>query len=422
MSLNLYPNIAKQQYNDQNNVGFKVFESGERLLPKSLNVDSTTDALWKEFKCPIYRIPSMVITDTGRIIVGADYRSKPIDQCAILPAIAFSDDNGKTWKKKVLDITPTHRNAFYRIMDQTMFYYKGVVHIICGKWNGTANNGNWTQTANDTTWSVNHYYSNDNGETWTKQENFQNVVTPSVGHSWLGGVGNAVVTKFGTCIVPIQISQAVGQVQMSFIWSNDGVTWNKASANSPGLSETSICQNVDTQGRVELIFFSRRDPNTGNNKSCKYIYQTAATTFGNAFNDYAIYNSKIPARGNSGCEGSAISMFDEKGVSLTDKLTILVSWANNYFNSFNTYIRDHISIGAFLYTKGDDNNSRLLRELDTINLKTAAWVNNTPYGGYSILNFNPKCNKLFIAYEDMGGIKVKCLNHLIPILKYESAN
>lgn len=406
MALNLYPNIAKKQYNDQNNVGFKVFESGERLIPPSIaNVDNTGSVFWREFKAPIYRIPSMVITDTGRIIVGADCRGRAVDQIAILPAIAYSDDDGKTWNKKVIDLYPTlTNNDKYRVMDQTMFYYKGVIHIICGKWDGSANNGNWTQTQNDRTWSVNHYYSLDNGETWELEENFQNTITgfPS-GASWLGGVGNAVVTKHGTCIVPVQFSPSSGAVSMSFIYSNDGINWTKGAANASGLSETSICQHVDSSGRVELIFFSRRDPNNPNNKACKYVYQTGPTNFGNSFNDYGVYNGKIPARGGSGCQGSAISMVNSKGQVITDKATIVVSYPNNFFSNISAWIRDHIVVGSFIYTRWDGDASRVLREIESINLKTGAFVDNIPYGGYSIMAFSAEANKLFIAYEDTGG-------------------
>ena len=45
-----------------------------------------------------------------------------------------------------------------------------------------------------------------------------------------------------------------------------------------------------------------------------------------------------------------------------------------------------------------------------------SFVNGTPSGGYSILNFNPVCKKLGIAYESMGGIKYKDLSHYIPLL------
>lgn len=423
--LNLYPSSAKKDYQDKNNEGLWVFRSGERL-DMGVEVVDAAKPFYQEFYSPIYRIPSMIICDNGRIVVGADYRSTPVDQTAIVPAVAYSDDNGITWKKQILEKTPTHLNPNYRIMDQTMFYFKGVIHIICGKWNGTANNGNWTQTRNDTTWSVNHYYSKDNGETWVKEENFQRKIADLNGNSWLGGVGNAIVTKHGTCIIPVQFAPSVGHVSMSAIYTSDGVNFKSVKFNNTmvsvaGLSETSFAQIINSSGKVEVIAFSRRDPNNPQQKAGNYIYQSGPNTFDNNFAVYNIFNNKIPARGNSGCQGSAISMVDEKQ-NLASKVSILVSYAENYFNNYNTYIRDHIVIAAFLYTDPTDNNSRLLRELETINIKPSPWVNGTPYGGYSMLNYNSKCNKLFIAYEDMGGIKVKCLNHLIPILKYESAN
>ena len=423
--LNLYPSSAKKDYQDKNNEGFWVFRSGERL-DFGVEVVDAAKTFYQEFYSPIYRIPSMVITDTGRIIVGADYRSTPSDQTAIVPAVAYSDDNGRTWKKQILEKTPTHLNPNYRIMDQTMFYFKGVVHIIAGKWDGTRNNDNWTVTRNDTTWSVNHYYSKDNGETWIKEENFQTKIPDLNGNSWLGGVGNSIITKYGTCIIPVQYAHAQRAVSMSAIYTSDGVNFKRVKFNNTpvsvtGLSETSFAQFVNSSGKVEVIAFSRRDPNTSQNKTGKYIYQSGPDTFDNNWTDYPIFNTKIPARGGSGCQGSAISMVDEKG-NLASKVSILVSYANNYFNSTNAYIRDHIVVGAFLYTDPTDNNSRVLRELEKININTAANVNGSYFGGYSILNYNPKCNKLFIVYENMGGIKVKCLNHLIPILKYESVN
>lgn len=411
-----WSNELKRKLNDlkSKTCGIEVFNNGDRL-DLGHNVDGN-DVLWGNFKTPFYRIPSMVITDTGRIIVGCDYRSNPVDQSAILPCVAYSDDNGITWNKKMLDINPTNVNNNYRIMDQTMFYFKGVVHIIAGKWNGTTNNINWTQTRNDTTWSVNHYYSKDNGETWTLQENFQNVVSPSVNNSWLGAVGNAVITKQGTCVIPIQYAPSVSHVNMSFIYTNDGINFNYISNKSVnGLSESSMCQIINSSGNSEIVTFSRRDPNTGNNKAANYVVQNANGSWGNAnFQAYNTYNNKIPARGTSGCQGSAISNhIGDTKYGLWQ--TIMVSFSENFLSGINTYTRDNIVVGIF--TKTDANNSSIvLRELERIELGAGSFVDAIPYGGYSILNFNPVCKKLGIVYECMGGIKYKDLSHYIPLL------
>lgn len=416
--LNLYPSSAKLNYKQSNKEGFTVFKNGERLQTPE-DPFTSKNALWDKFVAPVYRIPGMVITDTGRIIVSADYRSTPTDQVAILPAVAYSDDNGRTWKRKIIETNPTHFNGYYRIMDSTMFYYKGVVHIISGKWNGTANNVNWTRTPNDATWSVNHYYSKDNGETWTLQQNFQQTLNPNItaGRSWLGGVGNAIITKYGTCLVPIQQAPSRGTVESGFIYSNDGINWGYAHGlYKSGVSENSLTYWVDSSGRAEITMVGRRDPNNPQNKWAGYFYQTGATTFSTSITDFPTYNTKIPARGSSGCQGSAIQPSTKDGV-LTPRPNMLVSYANNFFNNYNAYIRDHIVIAMF--SRDNVGDSFPLKEIEQINLSPGSFVDGTPFGGYSMLNYNANCNKLGIAYEDNLGIKYKDLSHLIPIWLYK---
>lgn len=406
-----------------------VFRNGERL---EMPVDPNTqrNPFFDQFSRPCYRIPAMVITDSGRIIVGSDYRSQPMDQVAILPCVAISDDNGKTWKKKLVDherspgnhVWPTSGtwlNGNYRVMDQTMFYYKGVVHIICGLWDGTANNGNWTQYQNDATWLPLHLWSEDEGETWKSDFEFKNKVSGfTTGHSWLGGVGNAIVTKYGTCVVPIQVSTSRGTVSAGFIYSNDGVNWTRSQNVIQGLSESSITGWIDSSGRQEIHLWSRRDPN-GAGKACNYVYQTGTSVFGQTWSSFAAYNDKIPSRGGSGCQGSAITAFAD-GQNVAPKFNCLVSFANNYFNNISAYFRDDIVVGGFSLNNLHSNNAPLITYEQLTNINTAVY-NGVPYGGYSILAYNHKNRKLGIAYEDSLGIRYRDLSHLIKPFLYEGA-
>lgn len=418
MSMINYPNLYKWINNRQNNENY-VFKNAEKIS-NAPNPLTTSSIFWKQFLSPVYRIPNLVITDNGRIIVVSDYRSKASDQVAITPAIAISDDNGKSWRKKLIDLEPLKDNAYCRVMDSTIFIFKGVVNIICGAWDGSANNKNWTQTRNDATWQVIRYYSNDFGETWYKEYHFENSIRtgkPTDGSSWLGGVGHCIVTKFGTCVVPIQISREIGKVSATCIISNDGVNWSKFSSELSGLSETSLAQWINTSGNVEVALISRRDPNTGNTKAVNYTVESSQGKF-SAFNAYPIYNGKIPAKGTSGCHGGAIMLCDETG-NHANYQQLLVSYAGNYFNNINAYIRDHINIAGFPFTNREDVNSRLIRDYECINLNTGAFENGIPYGGYSNLAFNIKSNKLGIVYEDMLGVKYKDLSYMLPIIKYE---
>lgn len=421
MALNLYPNSSKQNYKELNKQGFTVFANGERL-ETPVDVMTTNDDFWRHFANPVYRIPAMVICDSGRIIVGADYRSQASDQVAIVPAVAYSDDNGKTWKKKIIDTEVAQQNAYYRVMDQTMFRFQGKIHIICGAWNGTGNNVNWTQTRNDATWQVIRYWSDDEGETWHRQLNFENALSNRItdGSSWLGGVGHCVVTRHGTCVVPIQISRASGQVSASFIHSRDGETWTKANAEHERVSETSVALWYNTSNTPELAFISRKDPNHINKKAAYYVTESSAGNFSNSFTDYDIYNDKIPARGSSGCNGGALMLADETG-NKADYQNLIYTYAGNYYDGISAFMRDHIILGNFPYTNRHDTDSRKQTDIEVINPEAGALSNNgTPFGGYSCLAFNSKCNKLFVAYEDMLGIKVKNLTHLLPQLKYHT--
>lgn len=421
MALNLYPNSSKKAYREENKSGFFVFRNGERLQTP-VDVMTTDDNFWRRFANPVYRIPAMVICDSGRIIVGADYRSQASDLVATLPAIAYSDDNGRTWKKKLIDTEVPQKNAFYRVMDQTMFRFQGKIHIICGAWNGSGNNVNWTQTRNDATWQVIRYWSDDDGETWHKQKNFQNALENRItdGSSWLGGVGHCVVTRLGTCIVPIQISRARGQVSASFICSSDGESWKKVSAEQTGLSECSAALWYNTSNTPEIAFVCRRDPNPNNQqkKAVYYEVENSPKIFSGSFREYEIFNNKIPARGSSGCNGGALMLADETGNKAVYQ-NLIYTYAGNYYNGISPYMRDHIILGNFPYTNRHDPDTRKATDIEVINPEAGALSDNgTPYGGYSVLDYNSKCEKLFVAYEDMLGIKVKNLSHLLPQLKY----
>lgn len=406
------------------NKNIKTKEKTKVFIPyERIKKDADTDGFWSKFNAPVYRIPAMVILDNGRIIIVSDYRSNARDQVAIVPAIAISDDNGKTFRKKLLyENLPDNswKNANFRTMDPTMFYYKGKIHIIFGRWNGTSNNGNWTQTQNDATWGVLHATSSDDGETWDLDWNFQNNVSGfTAGNSWLGGVGNAIITKFGTCVVPVQFSPQQGKVSASFIYSNDGNNWTKFSGNVNDISENSLFQWVNASGKAEITMIGRRDPNTGNNKYGGVVTQTGPTTFqSNSWGTFATYNGKIPARGSSGCQGSVISNSNENG-NLNEVPYVLVSYAANYMSNIGTYIRDHITLAAF--TRGEYNTGQSMKFTDIamINENPGAFVDGIPYGGYSIIAVNWNCNKIGIAYEDMLGISYKDLSYLIPQMKHK---
>lgn len=401
-----------------------VFRNGDRLkLPEEPN--TSRSAFYRQFVNPCYRIPAMVITDSGRIIIASDYRSKPDDQVAIVPCIAYSDDNGATWKKKIIYLPESSSffNPYCRIMDSTMWIDKqGHINIISGMWNGTGNNNNWTQTQNDGTWKVLRHKSADNGETWTTQWGFQrNVQGLQAGASWLGGVGNCVITKQGTIIVPIQWSPSPGKVNMSFIYSNDGENWTKFPGNAENCSETSVSSWVNTSGKTELLFISRRDPNNPKNKYAGYVVQNQSGGFdSNNFTTYQIYDGKVPARGNSGCMGSQIAPSGPDG-NYTPFNNVMVSYPKNFFDGINAYNRDHIVVAGFPYTDSGDTNSRKLKEFEMINVKPGGWRENTPFGGYSILAYNHKARKMGIAYEDMLGIGYKDLSYLIPQFLNEPA-
>lgn len=391
--------------------GVIVFANGERIN-NAPDPFTTESVFWKQFASPFYRIPAMVITDSGRIIIASDYRSNPNDQCAIIPAIAISDDGGKTWNKKVVDTTPFSDNANCRHMDPTMFIYNGVINIICGTWSGNSNNQNWTKFQNDTTWSVTRYYSNDNGDTWFKEWNFQKSVTGmKSGSSWLGAVGNCVITKFGTIIVPIQTSEAVGKVSAGFIYSNDGTTWKRHPQVIADLSESSACTwNASDGQRAEVFMFSRRDPNTAGNKACNYVYQSGPDTFTPTWASYSIFDSKIPARGRSGCQGSAMSC-NYNGENITKANSPIISWANNFFAPQDGAVRDHIVIGAFNQTVVGDNSTRSLKQHRLINVDAGP-----RFGGYSIIQYNPVSKIMGIVYEDNGNIRFKNITDMIPTL------
>lgn len=407
--------------NDKNSKS-EVFIPNEKVKTPQDPLTST-NAFWRRFNSPKYRIPSMVITDSGRIVIVCDYRANPQDQTSILPVVAVSDNNGKSWRKKLMfEELPwaDWYNGNCRIMDPTLFYYKGKIHAIFGRWNGKTNNSNWTQTQNDSTWGVLHAVSSDNGDSWELDWDFKTKISGfPEGASWLGGVGNAIITKFGTCFVPVQFSPAAGKVSASVIYSNDGINWTKFEGNIDNISESSLWVWVNASGNAEITLMGRRDPNSPNNKYAGYIIQRSATTFqSNSWTQYSLYNAKIPARGGSGCQGSAISNSNENG-NLAPFPFVLVSYAANYWNGISAYIRDNITLAGFSRIANNDNNATKITDIQVINPNAGSFWDGVPYGGYSIIAVNWNANKIGIVYEDMLGISYKDLSYLIPKMKYE---
>ncbi|BCT22672.1 sialidase [Carp edema virus] len=249
----------------------------------------------------MYRIPAGVISSTGRIFAVADYRifgtgdHSNIDRC-----IAYSDDNGKTWKGH--KIVLARETGSGRVTDGSITLAKlpnGKERIICmssyyqfsDSWFNVREIGH-----NKSCFLMS--YSDDDGKTWSMTKQLLTASEKaSLGISTsVVCPGNGIQLKNGHIVISIHaITNLLHVRQRLFISKDYGKSWN-VSNPAPAGDECQIVQSEEDGSIISICRPFRNSPAT------RHIYRT--TDEGMTWEEY--YNHETFEA--SICQGSFLKV------------------------------------------------------------------------------------------------------------------
>lgn len=364
---------------------------------------------------PYSRIPSMVITRDGELVVMFDLRWQGAnDQTRIDPGIAISSDGGYTWEKRTAwqmkdtwQGGGTAAGQTRRTMDATMLYnqYTDELFVMHGTW--SAYNGQWYGKREEhwdkDIWSAQIHKSLDHGRNWAELTEFRRTENADVfAHTtkngdpiigFLGGVGTGIVTTDGTLVFPIQTAHKNG-IAATIMWSEDnGNSWHMPETDQMVAPNQSSLENMVFEMDDKLILTGR-----GNGR---WAYET--TDMGKTWTQFDPVHG-FHATTSAPAQGSSLYVTLPSG-----RQVLLVSKT------------DGDNGGPWDYSRADMS----LWVLDAVNpdhkfkVTTFRPGKGNPLGaGYSSLAY--KDGNLFVSYEDDGDISLKDLSDFIPVIEQKA--
>ncbi len=214
-----------------------------------------------------YRIPGIVIMDSGTLIAYCEERKGLDDWADINIVYKRSTDNGKTWSNSTvladgMSSSVTANNPIM-IADGNRLHCLYEINYGVKSING----------------GVFYTYSDDEGITWSEHVDISSSVFPSIRNVAATGPGHGIVTSEGRIIVPVWlVLKEAGMEEKSHkpgivatIYSDDrGKTWNEgeliaASDEVIDLSEPTVAElsngsillNCRNQGQYRAVSISR---------------------------------------------------------------------------------------------------------------------------------------------------------------------
>lgn len=164
----------------------------------------------------IYRVPSIIVTDKGTVVVcyecrnGGDWGSTDL-------AIRYSADGGESWSNRQIIVRGEEINVIH---NGILFYKNGIIHLLYHK--------NYREL----------YYtkSSDEGKTWSAAKDISYAYNALRGeYKWTviaAGPGHGIVTESGRMIIPVWVSANKGNItahQPSVVTTlysdDDGESW-----------------------------------------------------------------------------------------------------------------------------------------------------------------------------------------------------
>lgn len=310
-----------------------------------------------------HRIPGMLVTDRGTLLVYCEARKSGSDWAMMDILLQHSQDQGKTFSApyKLAEGTDEHNTVNNPVMMQDI---NGRIHFLyCEDY--TINSGRALRR-----------YSDDDGVTWSEPVDITGFTMPSYHNAFAFGPGHGITLDDGTLLVPIwmvpkyhraPLTSHKPSVLSTFYSKDNGQTWavgDILDSNSRVIipNETVATRTSDGGVYLNIRFFG---------------FCRAKAYSKNGYSDWTQYapDYNLP---DPKCFGSA-AVYDDG----EHPYTII------FANCANKEARTHITVRA----STDDGQtypvSRLIDE---------------ERGGYTEVAVDNKAGRIYVLYEDQYGI------------------
>lgn len=322
-----------------------------------------SSTLWcADEKYSNHRIPGMIVTDKGTLLVYCEARQTPSDYALMDVMMQRSTDHGETFSSPILlaEGNTKHNTVNNPVMVQDK---NGRIHFLyCEDY--TLRGGR-----------ILRRYSDDDGITWSDPIDITAFADPDYHNAFALGPGHGIVTKEGVLLIPIWMVPKklevpehlhVPSVLSTFYSTDNGESWQIGELLKPNdeiFSPNETEAALTSDGRVYL-----------NIRMGSYCRANAYSANGySAWTDY----KPVYALHDPQCFGSVISYDDgEHPYSLI--------FANCATKTSRTHVTVRIS-------QDDGRSFPISRLLDE------------ERGGYVELAQDPSAKLIYVLYEDKGG-------------------
>ena len=210
--------------------------------------------------CHTFRIPGIAITNRGTLLAVYDmrYRSRRDLQGHMDIGLSRSTDGGKTWEKPrpIMDMgrhggLPEDQNGCSDpniLVDRTT----GEI-IVSAVWtHGKPGTHQWRGRGSEPGLELSRssqfmmVRSGDDGQTWSKPENWTAKLKNPAWHLFAPGPGNGITMRNGTLVMPTGGRDEKGLPFSNLMWSKDhGKTWTLSSLARSNTNESAVAELSD---------------------------------------------------------------------------------------------------------------------------------------------------------------------------------
>lgn len=341
------------------------------------------------FQSPIYRIPAVTVTSTGRIIVAYDVRSDWRDLPADFDiATRFSDDGGRTWSSPTALRAHTPGHGFG---DASLIYDPETGCVFCW-YVGSQGPSYFSAEAGGPGLELWLGISRDNGETWEHRD--MSHIRPEGVAGMFTSSGNGAVAEDGTLLQPFVARINNENYAICASSSDRGETWNMGTPVGPGCDENKVVALADGK----ILMHARARP---------LRHQAVSVDMGNTFGEV----EAKPGLVDPACNGGLVRMDGLLVASMCDdaehrhRLCLHTSEDNGHTWSEAVLIDD----GAAAYSALcviDENTLGIVWEADDYEsiMFASCTVHEIGEGGFAVRHGKPGYAKPPVVNDDSSGV------------------
>ena len=257
------------------------------------------------FDCHTTRIPAMARTRKGTLLGVYDlrYRSAKDLQEHIDIGLSRSTDGGQTWEKPrpIMDMgqfggKPESENG---CSDPNILINPETGRIIVSAvWtHGKPGTHQWVGKGSEPGYGIHQssqfmmVYSDDDGLTWSKPENWTKRLKKEEWHLFAPAPGNGIALKDGTLVMPTQGRDAAGRPFSNITWSRDGgQSWT---VSEPARGNTTECSVVEL-GDGSLMLNMRDNRNRSDKSSSNGRAVAVSRDLGETWEKHSSDHGSLP--------------------------------------------------------------------------------------------------------------------------------